>query len=464
MATSEVEVRRTAGGLDLSEEGLRATMLSLAWPAMVEEIGLALLAVVDTILVGRLIGTNALTAVGLGGLLFWLPQAAGMAISVGATAVIARDVGAGETEGVNQSLRNALAIAWLWGLVSGVGLAALAGPGLRLMGAESDVLPMGRQFMWAGAVGVAFQSILFTAGASLRATGDTRTPMLLTIIVNIVNLALAYSLITGLGPLPGLRVVGSGLGFGLANATGGLLALAILARGRGVLHYHLPSALRLTRPGIRRILRVGLPAGMEQVQFQAAFMVYARIVSGLGTDAYAAHTVALRTESLAMMPGWAFGIAATTMVGQCLGAKRPETAERAARLAQLYTVAVMTSVGALLFLFAPQVVRIFVRESDSPKVVETGAQLLRVFAFALPGLGTSSALAGALRGAGDTRGVMVIFAASAWLVRIPVAFLLALPLGLGAAGAWVGAVADNTTRAGVIWGRFRRGRWKAIGV
>lgn len=465
MATSDTGTRQAAGALDLSEERLRATMWSLAWPAMVEEIGLSLLGVVDMILVGRLIGKEAVAAVGLGTLLFWLPQAAGMAISVGATAVIARDVGAGERRGaVNQSLRNALAVAWVWGILAGAAMAILAGPAMRVMGAEPDVIPMGRHFMWAGAIGVGFQSILFTAGAAFRASGDTRTPMALTIMVNIINLLAAFTAITGLGLFPGLGVVGSGFGFTLANTVGALTALAILARGRGVLQYDMRQALRLTADGIWRILRVGLPGGMEQVQFQIAFMVYARIVSGLGTDAYAAHTVALRAEGLAMMPGWAFGIAATTLVGQCLGARRPATAERAARLAQFYAVAIMTGIGAVIFAFAPAVVRVFVAGSGSGQVVDIGAKLLRVFAFALPGLAISTALAGALRGAGDTRAVMVIFAASAWAVRIPIAFVLAIPLGFGAAGAWVGAVADNSTRAAAIWARFHHGRWKSIAV
>jgi Na+-driven multidrug efflux pump len=171
--------------------------------------------------------------------------------------------------------------------------------------------------------------------------------------------------------------------------------------------------------------------------------------------------VALRAEGLAIMPGFAFGIAAATLVGQALGARRTVAAERAARLCFFYATIFMVSTGIILLVAAPQVTRIF---TDDPEVVDIGADLLRIFAFALPGLGISAALGGGLRGAGDTRAVMAIYTVCAWLLRIPVAFVLAIPLGLGAQGAWMGSVADNSVRGLAIWYRFRQGRWTQIKV
>ena len=443
--------------VDLDEARLPRTVFALAWPALVEEIGLSLLGIVDTILVGQLIGSKALAGVGLGTLLFWLPMSGGMAIAVGATAVVARDTGAGNPEGTRQALRDALALALLWGLLVTAAMLVLAEPALRLMGAESDVVHLGTTYIRAGAATLALQSVIFAGSSALRGAGDTRTPMMITVAVNIVNLALAYVLISGFLWAPEMGVLGSGVAYSTANAFGAVLILALLARGRGYLKYGPSDIVRVSREGLRRILAVGLPSGIEQLQFQLAFMVYARIISGLGTASYAAHTVALRAEGLAIMPGFAFGIAAATLVGQALGAGRTRSAERAAALSQAYAMVAMVSVGVLLFAFAPWVTRIF---TDDPEVVDIGADLLRIFAFALPGLGTSAALAGGLRGAGDTRVVMGIYTASAWLLRIPVAFLLAIPLGLGAQGAWLGAVVDNSVRGTAIWWRFRSGQWK----
>ena len=458
--TAETETSAVTA-LDIDETRLPRLVMGLAWPALVEELGLSLLGIVDTILVGQLIGSDALAAVGLGTLLFWLPMAGSMAVVVGTTAVVARDTGAGQTATVQQALRDALVLALAWGALVAVPMIALAEPALRLMGAEEDVLPMGVTFMRAAGPGLALQPLIFAGGAALRGVGDTRTPMLITLFANMVNVVLAYFLISGALWAPELGVLGSGLAFAVANACGALLILGLFVRGRSGLRYDLARATQLSRQGIRRILGVGLPAGFQEIQFQIAFIIYARIVSGLGTEAYAAHTVALRAEGLAIMPGFAFGIAAATLVGQAMGAHRTAAAERAARLCFLYATVFMVSTGALLLVAAPQVTRVF---TDDPEVIDIGADLLRIFAFALPGLGVSAALGGGLRGAGDTRAVMAIYTGCAWLLRIPVAFVLAIPLGLGAQGAWLGSVADNSVRGLAIWYRFGQGRWKGIRV
>ncbi len=452
---------RTAAGVDLSDARLPRTVIGLAWPALVEELGLTLLGIVDTILVGQLIGSDALAGVGLGTLLLWLPMAGSLAIAIGATAVVARDAGAGQLGRLSQALRDVIFLATIWGVVSSLAAALLAGPALRVMGAETDVLPLGTTYMKAGAAAMLFQAVTLGGNASLRGIGDTRTPMVIAIIVNLVNVVLAYVLISGFWIAPELEVLGSGLAFSIASAVGAGIVLLLLVRGKGILRYRLEGPALASWTGMQRVLSVGLPTGVEQVQFQVAFMLYARIISGLGTTAYAAHTVALRAEMLAIMPGWAFGVAAATLVGQALGAGRTHAAERAARLSHYYALALMVVTGLVLLALAPQVTRIFTGDSE---VIDTGADLLRIFAFALPGLGTSAALAGGLRGAGDTRAVLTIYAFSAWLMRLPFAFLFAITLGLGAQGAWLGAVIDNSVRGSAMWLRFRQGKWKEIQV
>lgn len=461
MVSESQAAERTAAGVDLSDARLPRTVISLAWPALVEELGLTLLGIVDTILVGQLIGSDALAGVGLGTLLFWLPQAGSLAIAIGATAVVARDAGAGKLGRLGQVLRDVIFLATIWGALSGLAAGLLAGPALRAMGAESDVLPLGATYMKAGAAAMLFQAVTLGGNAALRGVGDTRTPMVIAIVVNLINVVLAYALISGFWIAPELEVLGSGLALAIANGVGTAIVLLLLVRGMGVLRYRLEGPALASWTGMQRVLSVGLPAGVEQVQFQVAFMLYARIISGLGTTAYAAHTVALRAEMLAIMPGWAFGVAAATLVGQALGAGRPQAAERAARLSHYYALALMTLTGLVLLALAPQVTRIF---TGDPEVIDTGADLLRIFAFALPGLGTSAALAGGLRGAGDTRAVMTIYTFSAWLMRLPFAFLFAITLGLGAQGAWLGSVVDNTVRGSAMWLRFRQGKWKGIQV
>jgi putative MATE family efflux protein len=458
---AEAESATTVTALDFDDARLPRLVMGLAWPALVEELGYSLLPIVDAILVGKLIGSDALAAVGIGSLIIMLPMTGGLAIAIGTTAVVARDTGAGEATRVHQAIRDTAALALAWGMLNAVLMVVLAEPMVRLMGAEKDVVPLGATYIRAVGPSMAVQSLLFAAGGALRGVGDTRTPMLITLLANLVNVVLAYVLISGALWAPEMGVLGSGLAYCLATIVGALAMAGLFVRGISGLRYHLGRAARVSRSGIGRVLTVGLPAGVEQIQFQIAFMIYARIVAGLGTEAYAAHTVALRAEGLAILPGFAFGIASATLVGQALGAGRSDAAERAAGICHFYSTIFMVGTGLVLLAAAPQVTRVFTSDSE---VVDIGADLLRIFAFALPGLGTSAALAGGLRGAGDTRAVMGIYTVCAWLLRIPVAFAFAIPLGLGAQGAWLGSVVDNSVRGVAIWFRFRQGRWKAIKV
>jgi Na+-driven multidrug efflux pump len=188
-----------------------------------------------------------------------------------------------------------------------------------------------------------------------------------------------------------------------------------------------------------------------------AFIVYTRIVSGLGSTAIAAHTIALRTLELALVPGFSLGGAATSLVSRYLGAKRPDLAERAAYIGRAWAVGIMLTMGTLLFAFAPQFVGVFVNDEA---VIDTGTHLLRIFAIAFPFMGLHASLGGALRGAGDVRYVLGTLTFTAWCIRIPVAFLLAVPFGLGAPGAWTGATTENIVRGLLIFRRFEQGRWK----
>jgi Na+-driven multidrug efflux pump len=164
---------------------------------------------------------------------------------------------------------------------------------------------------------------------------------------------------------------------------------------------------------------------------------------------------------VAILPGFALATAATALVGQQLGAGRPDRAEALARRTVLVALTLMLVMATLQFLLAPWIVRLFV---DDPEVVEDGTRLLRVFAIALPAIGIHAPLSGALRGAGDVRFVLATFTLTAWGIRVPVAAFMVLVLGLTVPFAWLAAVAENWTRAALVLRRFRQGRWKSMKV
>jgi putative MATE family efflux protein len=324
-----------------------------------------------------------------------------------------------------------------------------------MMGAKPDVKSEGIDYMRAAALGLPGLMLLYATSGIFRGLGNTSISMAIIIALNIVNAVVAFLLISGTVGVE-LGTLASGIGYAAGGMAGGTLAMAVLVSDFGPIRYRVERAFVTGREEIRRLMNVGLPSGLEELQFMAAFIVYSRIVYGLGTTEVAAHTVALRTLDVAIMPGLALGAAGTTLVSRYLGAGRPEVAEQAARTTLVIAVGTMLVMGILLEIFARQFVSLFV---DDPEVVETGTRLLRIFAIAFPFMGLHASLGGALRGAGDNRYVLGVLTVTAWGIRIPIALFGALVLGLGAPGAWLGATLENMVRGGLILRRFRQGAW-----
>jgi MATE family multidrug resistance protein len=439
--------------------GIRRDVLRLALPAMGEQLLSMMVGIVDTFLVGHL-GAAPLAAVGLANQ--WVMMATTLfgAIAVGSTALIARLIGARQPEDANQVLRQSVLVGALIGLVATILGVTLARPAVALLGAPEDVIDLSVSYLRVVASIFFFSTLMFIGNASLRGAGDTRTPLYVMLVVNVLNIAVAWTAINGPVGLPKLGVVGSALGAATGRTVGGVLVIAILLKGQASIQLRLTS-LRPDWDLIRRILRVGLPTGMEQMLFRTGHMVFARILAELGTMAYAANQVAINVLSLSFMPGFGFAVAATTLVGQSLGAEDPEGAEQRGYTAYRLGATLMTAVGLIIVLFPAQLIGAFTNESQ---VVALGTMPLRVVGLAQPILAAVMIFPGGLRGAGDTRFPMAINGASIWLMRLPLAYFLALTLGWGLIGAWVAMALDFALRAVLNFLRFRSGRWKAVEV
>jgi putative MATE family efflux protein len=434
-------------------------ILRLAWPVVVERLSLSILSAVDIALVGRYVGSDGLAAVGIGTLMFWIPLSGALAIDVGSTAVVARDVGAGDRSRVAMGLQTAIFAAFAWGLLCTVVVFAFAPQLMQAMGAEPEVAPHGVAFLRAGSLGFPFLMVLYAISGCFRGMGNTWIPMVILIVVNIVNAGLTYLLISG--DVADLGTRASGIGYASAGVAGGLLALAAAVSGIAPIRLNPMHLVQVSREAMARLLRIGLPVGLEEAQFMLAFLVYTRIIAHLGTEQLAAHSLALRSLELAILPGFALGTAATALVGQQLGAGDPARAEHIAKRVRMYAVTALCSMAVVQFLVAPYAVRLF---ADDPEVRDTGTKLLRVFAIALPALGLHSSMSGVLRGAGDVRYVLGTFTFTAWGIRVPVAALMVLGLGLSAPFAWLAAVTENWVRALLILRRFAAGKWKTMRV
>jgi putative MATE family efflux protein len=431
-------------------------VLRLAGPVVVERLSVSVLAAVDAFLVGRYVNESGVAAVGIAGLLFWVPLAGAFGLDIATTAVIARDFGAGHRDTLERTMRASLLTAFLWGCAATIFLWGFAPQLMTLMGAEPDVKQYGVEFIRTASLGLPPLMLLYAMSGVLRGLGNTWIPMVIIIALNVVNAAIAFLLISGVIGIE-LGVAASGIGFACGGIAGGVMAFGVLVSGAGPIKYDVTKAFVTGREEGRRLANIGVPSGLEELQFMAAFIVYSRIVYGLGTTAAAAHTIALRSLELALVPGFSLGAAATTLVSRYLGAKRPELAELAAIIGRNWAVGTMIVMGALLAAFAPQFAGLFV---DDQEVIDEATQLLRIFALGFPFMGLFASLGGALRGAGDVRYVLAVLTITAWLIRIPLAFFLAIVVGFGAPGAWVGATTENTVRGLLIYRRFGQGIWK----
>ncbi|MBI2864229.1 MAG: MATE family efflux transporter [Chloroflexi bacterium] len=435
-------------------------VMGLAWPVVAEQTSLTFVGLVDTVLVGHL-GPVALAGVGLGAQTIWIPQVFFNGIAVGATAIVARRIGEGDPRRAKEALHQSIIMAFVVGLIFAPVVWTLARSIMVLFRAQPDVVETGVLYLRASAPGLIPALIMLAANAVMRGAGNTRTPMLIMLVANIVNIILAYVLIYGFLGLPALGVVGSGIAGSSAWTVGCIMAIALLIRGVGPLRYTARRAFSVSLETSARILHVGLPAAFELLQFQIAYTVFSLIFSALGTTVYAAHTVALRIENIAFMPGAGLGMAATTLVGQALGAGRHDVAEKATNLAKWYAVALMTAISALIVLFRTELIAVFVSDRA---VIEVGAIAIAVYSVSMPLMGIGNCLSGALRGAGDTRAVLTIMTAGVWLVRLPCAYAFAYWFGFGAVGAWSAAALDIIVRGVVLWWRFAAGHWKTIKV
>jgi putative MATE family efflux protein len=453
----------TASPALIDEEHLLQSVIRLAWPVVAQQISFSMVQLVDTALVGHL-GDDPLAGVRLAGQILWFGQTGIIAVGVGATAIVARTVGAGERHLASRVLQTAFALALAWGLVMGVLMWFLGSWALGMLGAEPGAKEAGTEWLRAASVGMPFLALLYAANSAQQGAGDTRAPMVIGVIINVVNVVVAYALINGAWFAPRLEVWGSGIGFASADIVGCLLVLIVLANGRRALSWSPREASSFDVVAARRVIKVGGPAGLEQMQFNLAFMIYTRIIASLGTAALAAHGVTLGIQSLTFNIGFALGVASTAMVGQGLGAGRPDLAERATYLTMRASLVFMSCLGLVMILFGTPITSLFVGGQDADKVTHIGGQLLFIFAFAMPGMAISLALGGGLRGAGDTRAVLFIMAGATWVVRLVPAYLLAITFGLGVPGAWIAAVMDISTRAALMAIRFRRGKWKQIKI
>ncbi|MCI8601723.1 MAG: MATE family efflux transporter [Oscillospiraceae bacterium] len=434
-------------------------VVRIAWPSFVELMLTQLASMVDLMMVGSL-GAWALTAVGLTTQPKFLLMTVFQSMNVGATALVARYKGADNPQKANLVVRQAVLLTLVLSVIASVLGYIFAEPMIRFMGAtDAQSLEGGTVYLQIQMLGFVFMALTTTVTAVLRGVGDSRTAMIYNLVANLVNVVFNYLLIYGRLGFPRMGVAGASLATIIGQFVAFLAALVCILRGRGYLRLEFREGFKPDREMLGNIFNIGLPAMIEQLLMRAGMIIYAKTVATLGTVPFATHQVCMNIQALSFMNGQAFAVSATTLMGQSLGRRRPDMAQAYCSRTRRVGMFIAVAIGLSFIFLGRQMVSLY---NSDPQIVELGGRVLLLVAVMQPLQSSQFIIAGALRGAGDTRATAVITFITVLIVRPVSAIILVQGLHWGLEGAWIAMVLDQVLRSVLVLARYQGGKWKTI--
>lgn len=440
---------------DFTSGPIGKAVFLLSVPMVLEMALESVFAVTDIFFVAQL-GADAVAAVGLTEAVITLLYAVAIGLSMGTTAMVARRIGEKQGDEAATVAGQALWVGFLTSVIVGLLGLFFAPDILRFMGASEAVVEIGSGYtLWllGGSLTITW---LFVINAIFRGAGDATIAMRSLWLANGVNIVLDPLLIFGIGPFPEMGVTGAAVATTIGRGCGVLYQLWMLAEGSR----HLRMAwrhLRINGPVLLRLLRVSAGGVMQFLIGTSSWLILARIVAEYGSAAVAGYTIAIRVIIFTLMPAWGLSNAAATLVGQNLGAGKPDRAERSVWICMRYNASFMLLVAGVFLVMAPAILAVF---SDEPAVVHYGVNCLRILSLGYLFYGIGMVAMQALNGAGDTYTPTVINFFSFWAFQIPLAWWLAGAMGLGPNGVFIAVPAAETLLALAALWVFRRGAWK----
>ena len=451
----------------ITRRGALKTIVLLAWPTMLEQILQTAVSYVDSAMVGR-IGAHATAAVGATTTVNWLVNSSISALSIGFLAYISRELGAKKPEHARKAVAQATLVTIIVGLLCTIVSLSLSHAIPSWMQAGTDILEDASRYFFILYAPMLFRAAIIIFGTCLRATGDTRTPLYVNTVVNLVNIVLNYLLIYParqvrlLGfefamPGAGMGVTGAALASAIAFVVGGVGMTAMVLRHPLISPRGLP--LRPDGEILRPCLKVALPCALQRFGTSFGYVSFASMINGLGTTAIAAHSIANTAESAFYIPGYGMQTAAATLAGNCYGARDKQRMRQISRMMILLEVALMTLSGATLFLSARALMQVFTRDAA---VIALGARVLRMVALSEPIYGVAVILEGVFQGVGDTKSTFVFNIIGMWGVRILGTFIMLHFFGGGLTAAWGCMIAHNILLGTMLLTRYLRGKWNPL--
>ncbi len=445
---------------DYTKGSLRGAIVLLAIPMILELSLESVFAVVDMFFVGKL-GANAIATVGLTESAIAIIYSIAIGLSTAATAVVARRIGEKDPDGAAHAGMQSLLIALVITVVISIAGIIFASDILRLMGASEEVVRDGTiftQIMLGGSLAII---LLFLINGIFRGAGDAAMAMKSLALASLINIILCPVLINGYGPFPELGLKGAAIATVIGRSTGVLYQCYHLFKGKGTIkirRFH----FKWDPPVIKTLVQVAWPATLQFVIMSGSWIVLAALVAHTGgTDASAGYQVALRNVVFFILPAWGLSNAAATLVGQNLGAKQPDRAERSVMLTMKYNAIFMSFVMLIFLFLASPIISIY---TSDPEVHQFGVLSLQIIGAGYIFYGVGMVMIQALNGAGDTKTPTWINFVGFWLFQIPFGYLMAKTFGLGPLGAFIAIPVAESLIAVVALYYFKKGKWKQVKV
>lgn len=439
-------------------------LFKLAAPIIGLNVLNVLMLAVDSALCGRLPNAeDALAAVSAATQIVFLLMVALMGLIVGTVALVARAYGGGDTTRLNHLLVQSTQLTALFGIVVGITGAIAAEPMMLALGSNETVARLGADYLQPLMIGTPFFYLSMLYAGVLRGVGNTRIPFIAALVANIVNAVLNYGLVLGNLGMPSLGVTGSAIGTVVAQTINAGI-LVVYLRSGAIANLRLPlKVARIDKQLTVELYRVGWPAALDMLVLNASFLAAIVMLGHISQVTVAAHGLGLRVQALAFVPGLGVAQATGAMVGQALGAGNIDRAKQVARASIALCAAIMTALGVIFIFAAHAMVLIFDVTPGTPLDHYT-IQWMRVLGCTMLPSAVNLALMGLLQGSGATRLSLRINFWSTILVQLPLAYILAFPLDLGALGVWLSFPANAATKGALMYIVFRQEKWAVTGV
>lgn len=431
------------------------TILVIGFPALVELLFTSLINFVDTFMVSG-IGASAISAVGITSQPKMILLSLFMAINVGVTAIVARSKGEGRPDQANSCMRQAIMlVAGLSVIIGALGI-IFARPLLLFAGANDDYIDYATDYFVITTFGLIFQTLTMTINSAQRGAGETKITLVTNTTSNVVNIIFDFFLIEGKLFFPRLEVKGAAIATSMGFFASFVVAVVSLLNRTGYIRLNIRDRWRFEPSMLKRILRIGSNAAVEQVALRVGFFAFAKIIATLGTNAFATHQTCMLVLHLSFTVGEAFSVSATSLSGQSLGQKRPDMAIVYGRCSQRLASLCSIFIFLLFFFSGSLVMRIF---SDVPEIINTGAYVMKIAAFIQFFQISQVVMIGCLRGGGDNRFTAILSFGTVGIMRPLVSYLTVIVFNVGLAGAWYAILADQILRSIITSRRFKSGKW-----